>query len=67
MSFNIAIAIHIFFMFPETKGRTLEEMEEVFAAGNVSHLCVSKSSGTVFLGDFSRPLISLAHLLTHFN
>ncbi|BGP57934.1 high affinity glucose transporter [Rhodotorula sphaerocarpa] len=35
MSFNIAIAIHIFFMFPETKGRTLEEMEEVFAAGNV--------------------------------
>lgn len=26
--------IHVFFCFPETKGRTLEEMEEVFAAGH---------------------------------
>ncbi|GAA6018298.1 hypothetical protein JCM10207_000795 [Rhodosporidiobolus poonsookiae] len=31
MTFNFAAAIHIYFMFPETKGRTLEEMEEVFA------------------------------------
>ncbi|GAA5915316.1 hypothetical protein JCM6882_005188 [Rhodosporidiobolus microsporus] len=34
MAFNCAAAIHIFFMFPETKGRTLEEMEEVFNNGN---------------------------------
>ncbi|GAA6001643.1 sugar porter family MFS transporter [Rhodotorula paludigena] len=35
MTFNAVAAIHIFFMFPETKGRTLEEMEEVFNTGNV--------------------------------
>ncbi|GAA6022344.1 hypothetical protein JCM10207_003294 [Rhodosporidiobolus poonsookiae] len=30
MTFNCCAAIHVFFMFPETKGFTLEEMEEVF-------------------------------------
>ncbi|KAI0057218.1 general substrate transporter [Artomyces pyxidatus] len=34
-TFNFAAFIHIFFMFPETKGRTLEEIEEVFAEGHV--------------------------------
>jgi len=34
-AFNAAAAIHVFFMFPETKGRTLEEIEEVFNAGHV--------------------------------
>ncbi|KLO06147.1 general substrate transporter [Schizopora paradoxa] len=34
-SFNFAAFIHIFFCFPETKGRTLEEIEEVFAQGHV--------------------------------
>ncbi|EJT96559.1 general substrate transporter [Dacryopinax primogenitus] len=34
-TFNAAAFIHIFFMFPETKGRTIEEMEEIFAAGHV--------------------------------
>lgn len=27
--------VQIFFMFPETKGRTIEEMEAVFSAGHV--------------------------------
>ncbi|KAF9406336.1 hypothetical protein BGZ94_003151 [Podila epigama] len=30
--FCVAMTIHIFFMFPETKGRTLEEMDELFSA-----------------------------------
>lgn len=34
-TFNFAAFIHIFFCFPETKGRTLEEIEEVFAQGHV--------------------------------
>ena len=34
-TFNFAAFIHVFFMFPETKGRTLEEIEDVFAAGHV--------------------------------
>ncbi|KAI0706643.1 general substrate transporter [Earliella scabrosa] len=33
-TFNFAAFIHIFFMFPETAGRTLEEIEEVFAQGH---------------------------------
>jgi hypothetical protein len=33
-TFNLAAFIHIFFMFPETAGRTLEEVEEIFAQGN---------------------------------
>lgn len=33
-TFNFAAFIHIFFCFPETAGRTLEEIEEVFASGN---------------------------------
>jgi len=34
-TFNFAGLIHVFFMFPETKGRTLEEVEEIFAQGHV--------------------------------
>ncbi|KAM5544035.1 hypothetical protein V8D89_002221 [Ganoderma adspersum] len=33
-TFNFAACIHIFFMFPETAGRTLEEIEDVFAQGH---------------------------------
>ncbi|KAH9993508.1 general substrate transporter [Russula compacta] len=33
-TFNVAAFIHVFFMFPETAGRTLEEVEEIFATGN---------------------------------
>ena len=34
-TFNFAAFVHVFFCFPETKGRTLEEIEEVFAQGHV--------------------------------
>jgi len=34
-TFNFAAFIHVFFMYPETKGRTLEEVEEIFAQGHV--------------------------------
>ncbi|KAI0259680.1 general substrate transporter [Gloeopeniophorella convolvens] len=34
-TFNAAAFIHIFFMFPETAGRTLEEIEDVFAQGHM--------------------------------
>jgi hypothetical protein len=33
-AFNIAAFIHIFFMFPETAGRTLEEIEAIFETGH---------------------------------
>jgi len=33
-AFNALAAIHVFFMFPETKGRTLEEIDEVFGQGH---------------------------------
>jgi hypothetical protein len=33
-TFNYAASIHFFFMYPETAGRTLEEIEAVFEAGN---------------------------------
>jgi len=32
--FNFAAFLHVWFMFPETKGRTLEEIEDVFAQGH---------------------------------
>ncbi|KAI0248196.1 general substrate transporter [Lactifluus subvellereus] len=32
-TFNVAAFIHVFFMFPETAGRTLEEVEEIFGQG----------------------------------
>lgn len=34
-AFNFAAFVHIFFCFPETAGRTLEEIEDVFAQGHV--------------------------------
>ncbi|GEM10166.1 MFS glucose transporter [Rhodotorula toruloides] len=33
-TFCICAALNVFFMFPETKGRTLEEMDDLFAAGH---------------------------------
>jgi len=33
-TFNFAALIHIFFMYPETVGRSLEEVEEIFAQGH---------------------------------
>ncbi|OCB89303.1 general substrate transporter [Sanghuangporus baumii] len=34
-TFNFACFIHVLFMYPETKGRTLEEIEEVFCQGHM--------------------------------
>lgn len=34
-TFNAAAFIHVFFCYPETKGRTLEEIEDVFNQGHV--------------------------------
>ncbi|KAF6755719.1 glucose transporter [Ephemerocybe angulata] len=34
-TFNFACFIHVFFMFPETVGRSLEEVEEIFQQGHV--------------------------------
>lgn len=34
-TFNFAGFIHVFFMYPETVGRTLEEIEEIFQQGHV--------------------------------
>ncbi|KAF9269357.1 general substrate transporter [Marasmius fiardii PR-910] len=34
-TFNFAGLIHVFFMFPETVGRSLEEVEEIFKQGHV--------------------------------
>jgi hypothetical protein len=34
-TFNFAACVHIFFMFPETVGRTLEEVEDIFKQGHV--------------------------------
>ncbi|TEB26103.1 glucose transporter [Coprinellus micaceus] len=34
-TFNFACFIHVFFMFPETVGRSLEEVEEIFKSGHV--------------------------------
>jgi hypothetical protein len=34
-TFNFAAFVHVLFMYPETKGRTLEEIEGVFGAGHV--------------------------------
>ncbi|KAG8832377.1 hypothetical protein FRC17_001424 [Serendipita sp. 399] len=35
LGFNFAAFVHVLFMFPETAGRTLEEVEEIFAQGHV--------------------------------
>ncbi|KAG6908193.1 hypothetical protein DXG01_005782 [Tephrocybe rancida] len=34
-AFNFAACIHIFFMYPETVGRTLEEVEDIFQQGHL--------------------------------
>ena len=34
-TFNFACCLHVFFMYPETVGRTLEEVEDIFSQGHV--------------------------------
>ncbi|KAK7451187.1 high affinity glucose transporter [Stygiomarasmius scandens] len=51
-TFNFAACIHFFFMFPETVGRTLEEVEDIFAAGHAfTAWAISKDVGRKTLGD----------------
>lgn len=38
--FCLAMCIHVFFMFPETAGKTLEEVEEMFTNGEKKHIGV---------------------------
>lgn len=54
-AFNYATFIHVFFMFPETAGRTLEEIEDVFSQGHVfSAWKVDRSVGRKTLADLER-------------
>jgi sugar porter (SP) family MFS transporter len=54
-SFNAAAFIHVFFCYPETKGRTLEEIEEVFAQGHTFSAWKIKSDvGRKTLADVKR-------------
>lgn len=51
-TFNFAAAIHFTFCFPETAGRTLEEIEDVFAQGHVfSAWAISREVGKRNLED----------------
>jgi hypothetical protein len=53
-TFNFAAFIHIFFMFPETVGRTLEEMDDVFDQGHVfTAWKVKRDVGKKTLADFA--------------
>ncbi|GAA5987507.1 hypothetical protein JCM5350_003107 [Sporobolomyces pararoseus] len=50
-TFCFAMAVHILFMFPETRGRTLEQMEEVFAGNAFTAWRVNDSVGKKSLVD----------------
>ncbi|GAA5987470.1 hypothetical protein JCM5350_003093 [Sporobolomyces pararoseus] len=50
-TFCFAMAIHVFFMFPETRGRTLEEMEEVFDGNAFTAWRVKSSTGKKTLAE----------------
>lgn len=51
-AFNYAACLHVFFMFPETAGRTLEEIEDVFGQGHTfSAWKVSRHVGRKTLAD----------------
>lgn len=54
-AFNYATFVHVLFMFPETAGRTLEEIEEVFAQGHTfSAWKVKRNVGSKTLADIER-------------
>ncbi|BGP43149.1 hypothetical protein JCM10449v2_007173 [Rhodotorula kratochvilovae] len=61
MTFNIVAAIHIFFMFPETKSRTLEEMEDVFSGNAFTAWRVPPSTGKKTLADLEHGAASGVH------
>ena len=54
-TFNAAAFIHILFMFPETAGRTLEEVEAIFAEGHVfTAWRIKRDVGTADLSQIGR-------------
>ncbi|KAK7027244.1 hypothetical protein VNI00_015333 [Paramarasmius palmivorus] len=54
-TFNFAGCLHVIFMYPETVGRTLEEVEDIFAAGNVfSAWKIDKNVGRRTLEDMEK-------------
>jgi len=54
-TFNAAAFIHVLFMFPETTGRTLEEVEEIFAQGHTfTAWQIKKDVGKKTLGDVKK-------------
>ncbi|KAJ3861764.1 general substrate transporter [Lentinula novae-zelandiae] len=51
-TFNFAASIHFFFMFPETVGRTLEEIEDIFTEGHAfAPWRIGKHTGKKTLAD----------------
>ncbi|KAJ7249944.1 general substrate transporter [Mycena rebaudengoi] len=51
-TFNLAAFLHVFFMYPETVGRTLEEVEEIFQQGHVfSPWKIGREVGKKTLGE----------------
>ncbi|KAF8829945.1 hypothetical protein HHX47_DHR2000226 [Lentinula edodes] len=51
-TFNFAASIHFFFMFPETVGRTLEEIEDIFTEGHAfAPWRIGKHTGEKTLAD----------------
>ncbi|KIL61624.1 hypothetical protein M378DRAFT_13426 [Amanita muscaria Koide BX008] len=51
-AFNLAAFLHIFFMFPETVGRSLEEMEDIFDQGHAfAAWKISRNVGQKTLSD----------------
>lgn len=66
-TFNFAAFIHIFFMFPETAGRTLEEIEDVFNQGHVfTAWAVKRDVGKKTLQDVVRDKVGLVSLTSPF-
>jgi len=62
-TFNFAAFIHIFFMYPETVGRTLEEVEDIFNQGHVfSPWNISKDVGKKSLGEVKKKTTALEEM-----
>lgn len=59
-AFNSAAFIHVLFCFPETCGRTLEEMEDVFGQGHAfAAWKVTRTTGVKTLDQVARPAKSM--------
>jgi sugar porter (SP) family MFS transporter len=61
-TFNFATFIHVFFMYPETAGRTLEEVEDIFAQGHTfSAWKIGRDVGKKTVADVVRHEKELSH------